>query len=86
MTAAFAAPLRTATGAEHRVGVSVGVTLCDERTTPDAALAAADAAMYEVKAARRGRTSLPPTARRLAWDPAGRPAAVEPHEPAHGHR
>ncbi len=38
---------------EHRVGVSVGVTLCDETTTPDAALAAADAAMYEVKATRR---------------------------------
>ncbi len=53
VTAAFTAPLCTATGAEHRVGVSVGVTLCDETTTPDAALAAADAAMYEVKAARR---------------------------------
>ncbi len=33
--------------------MSVGVTLCDETTTPDAALAAADAAMYQVKAARR---------------------------------
>ena len=86
VTTAFAAPLRTATGTAHRIGVSVGVTLCDGGTTPDAALAAADAAMYGVKATRRGRTSLPPTARRLAWDPAGRPAAVELHEPAHGHR
>ncbi|MGY1723894.1 diguanylate cyclase domain-containing protein [Blastococcus sp. SYSU DS0533] len=54
ITAAFDAPLRRANGEEHAVGISIGVALCGPGETPDSALAASDAAMYRVKAARRG--------------------------------
>ncbi|MDP5184846.1 diguanylate cyclase [Blastococcus sp. BMG 814] len=54
ITAAFDAPLRRANGDEHAVGISIGVALCGPGETPDSALAASDAAMYRVKAARRG--------------------------------
>ncbi|MGY1984654.1 diguanylate cyclase domain-containing protein [Blastococcus sp. SYSU DS0669] len=53
ITAAFDEPLRQADGAEHAVGISIGVALCGPGETPDSALAASDAAMYRVKAARR---------------------------------
>ncbi|MGY1704086.1 diguanylate cyclase domain-containing protein [Geodermatophilus sp. SYSU D00697] len=53
VTAAFEAPLRDSRGGAHRVGVSVGVALCGPADTPETALAAADAAMYRVKIARR---------------------------------
>ncbi|CCG01220.1 sensor domain-containing diguanylate cyclase [Blastococcus saxobsidens] len=59
ITAAFDAPLRRAGGAEHAVGISIGVALCGPGHTADSALASSDAAMYRVKAARRrprGRT------------------------------
>ncbi len=60
VSAVFAPPLRTSTGAEHHVGVSVGIALCSDGDTSDTALAAADTAMYEVKAARRDRRPAPP--------------------------
>ncbi|MGY1848784.1 MULTISPECIES: diguanylate cyclase domain-containing protein [unclassified Blastococcus] len=53
ITAAFDRPLRRPNGAEHAVGISIGVALCGPGETPDSALAASDAAMYRVKAARR---------------------------------
>ncbi|TFV53789.1 sensor domain-containing diguanylate cyclase [Blastococcus sp. TF02A_35] len=53
ITAAFEQPLRRANGAEHSVGISIGVTLCGPGDTPDTALASSDAAMYRVKASRR---------------------------------
>jgi PleD family two-component response regulator len=36
--------------------VSIGITLCTEVDTPETALAAADARMYEAKASRRPRS------------------------------
>ncbi|MCZ2858584.1 diguanylate cyclase domain-containing protein [Blastococcus sp. VKM Ac-2987] len=50
---AFGAPLRRSSGDEHQVGISIGITMCSPEDTADSALAAADAAMYRVKAARR---------------------------------
>ena len=35
--------------------MSIGISLCTEADTPETALAAADARMYEVKASRRSR-------------------------------
>ncbi|MCF6744027.1 diguanylate cyclase [Blastococcus sp. KM273128] len=67
ITAAFDLPLRRANGDEHAVGISIGVTLCGPGETPDSALAASDAAMYRVKAARRA-ARLP--APRAVADPA----------------
>ncbi|TYP83792.1 diguanylate cyclase domain-containing protein [Blastococcus xanthinilyticus] len=54
ITAAFDEPLRRGNGDEHAVGISIGLALCGPGETPDSALAASDAAMYRVKAARRG--------------------------------
>ncbi|NEK84169.1 diguanylate cyclase [Blastococcus saxobsidens] len=53
ITAAFDRPLRRSGGAEHAVGISIGVALCGPDDTADSALASSDAAMYRVKAARR---------------------------------
>ena len=53
ITAAFERPLRRSGGAEHAVGISIGVAVCGPDDTADSALAASDAAMYRVKAARR---------------------------------
>ncbi|WNV75924.1 diguanylate cyclase domain-containing protein [Geodermatophilus sp. DSM 44513] len=53
VAAAFAAPVRTSTGAQHAIGVSVGVALCSAEDTAESALGTADAAMYRVKQARR---------------------------------
>ncbi|MGY1813869.1 diguanylate cyclase domain-containing protein [Blastococcus sp. SYSU D00820] len=53
VTRAFDVPLRTSTGTEHRVGISVGVALCAPGDGPDEVLRRADAAMYRVKARRR---------------------------------
>ncbi|RZU34006.1 GGDEF domain-containing protein [Blastococcus saxobsidens] len=53
ITAAFDRPLRRSGGAEHDVGISIGIALCGPDDTADSALAASDAAMYRVKAARR---------------------------------
>ncbi|MGY2083295.1 diguanylate cyclase domain-containing protein [Blastococcus sp. SYSU DS0539] len=50
---AFGAPLRRSSGDEHQVGISIGITMCGPEDTADSALAAADAAMYRVKATRR---------------------------------
>jgi diguanylate cyclase (GGDEF)-like protein len=52
VTAAFTTPVRTSVGG-HRVGVSVGVAVCGDADDPETVLIAADAAMYEAKAARR---------------------------------
>ncbi|RBY96330.1 hypothetical protein DQ237_10805 [Blastococcus sp. TF02-8] len=54
ITAAFDQPLRRAGGDEHAVGISIGVALCQAGDTADTALATSDAAMYRVKASRRG--------------------------------
>lgn len=54
ITAAFDQPLRRSGGSEHAVGISIGVTLCGPGDSPDSVIAASDAAMYRVKAARRG--------------------------------
>ncbi|MGY1633388.1 diguanylate cyclase domain-containing protein [Geodermatophilus sp. SYSU D01186] len=59
VTASFDAPLTDARGGRHRVGVSVGVAVCDAGDTPETALAAADAAMYRVKSARRSARAVP---------------------------
>ncbi|MGY1821949.1 diguanylate cyclase domain-containing protein [Geodermatophilus sp. SYSU D00079] len=59
ITAAFDTPLGDDRGGEHRVGVSIGVTICDLGDTPETALAAADAAMYRVKSARRSARAVP---------------------------
>jgi diguanylate cyclase (GGDEF)-like protein len=53
---AFGTPLASDGDAEYRVGVSIGITLCTEVDTPETALAAADARMYEAKASRRPRS------------------------------
>jgi diguanylate cyclase (GGDEF)-like protein len=53
ITAAFDEPLRRSGGAEHSVGISIGVALCGAGDTADTALANSDAAMYRVKASRR---------------------------------
>ncbi|WP_104526370.1 diguanylate cyclase domain-containing protein [Blastococcus atacamensis] len=53
ITAAFEQPLRRSSGAEHAVGISIGVALCGPGDTADSALATSDAAMYRVKATRR---------------------------------
>ncbi|MDK3258555.1 GGDEF domain-containing protein [Blastococcus capsensis] len=53
ITTAFDQPLRRSGGAEHAVGISIGVALCGPGDTADTALASSDAAMYRVKAARR---------------------------------
>jgi diguanylate cyclase (GGDEF)-like protein/PAS domain S-box-containing protein len=55
ITEAFATPMASAGDAGYRVGVSIGITLCSEIDTPETALAAADARMYEVKASRPAR-------------------------------
>jgi diguanylate cyclase (GGDEF)-like protein len=52
---AFATPMASDGDAEYRVGVSIGITLLTEADTPESALAAADARMYQVKASRRSR-------------------------------
>jgi diguanylate cyclase (GGDEF)-like protein len=52
---AFATPMASDGDAHYRVGVSIGITLCTEGDTPESALAAADARMYQVKAGRRSR-------------------------------
>jgi diguanylate cyclase (GGDEF)-like protein len=59
ITASFDTPLTDARGREHRVGVSVGVAVCDLGDTPETALAAADAAMYLVKSERRSARAVP---------------------------
>ncbi|MGR6966932.1 diguanylate cyclase domain-containing protein [Geodermatophilus sp. URMC 61] len=61
---AFATPMASDGDAEHRVGVSIGITVCTGADTPETALAAADARMYEVKAARRSRGRLAAVPRR----------------------
>ncbi|RBY93853.1 hypothetical protein DQ244_00245 [Blastococcus sp. TBT05-19] len=53
ITAAFEQPLRRTNGAEHAVGISIGVALCGPGDTADTALATSDAAMYRVKATRK---------------------------------
>jgi len=55
VTEAFATPMASDGDAHYRVGVSIGITLCTEGDTPESALAAADARMYQVKAGRRSR-------------------------------
>jgi GGDEF domain-containing protein len=52
LTGALAAPLPTEAGPQS-VGISVGVVLVEPSDTPEGALCAADAAMYEVKRRRR---------------------------------
>jgi diguanylate cyclase (GGDEF)-like protein/PAS domain S-box-containing protein len=58
-------------GETTRVFASVGIALADDRGTPESVLAEADAAMYAVKAARRGgdlRTDLRVSERRMIAD------------------
>jgi diguanylate cyclase (GGDEF)-like protein/PAS domain S-box-containing protein len=55
LVAAIAAPLRVG-DVEHQLSASIGVAL--GRTDPDALLGDADAAVYEAKAAGRGRVEL----------------------------
>ena len=52
---AFGPPMASDGDAEYRVGVSIGITLLTDAGTPESALAAADARMYQVKASRRSR-------------------------------
>ena len=54
VTAAFTEPLPTSSGTFYGVGISIGVAVCSAEDTPESALRAADAAMYRVKATRKG--------------------------------
>ena len=51
--AALVAPVYSADGTAHRVGVSVGMVLSQLQSTPETMLTDADTMMYEVKRGRR---------------------------------